>query len=96
MKNNIENYLEVGVSRLNALGGQWISWDATQARKNHTDEFGHSIKPGEYYYNRSNGPGWQNVVKLSEVSMANFIYLYFLTTPKLKDKADKIIKEREY
>ena len=86
---------ELAVARLNALGGEYQPWKVTQARKNHTDEFGQLIKSGEHYYNKSSGSAYDNVVKLSEKSMDSFAYLYFLNTPQLKDTADKIVKKRK-
>ena len=86
---------ELAVARINALGSEYHPWKVTQARKNHTDEFGQVIETGEDYYKKSSGPAFDDDVKLSKKSMDYFAYLYFLNAPSLINLADKVIKKNE-
>ena len=89
-----EDDFELSIARINALGNPYLKWQLTQARKNHTDEFGEIIKAGDDYYKKSSGPSYSDVVKLSRKSMNIFAFLYFLDTPGLRNLADEVIKKR--
>jgi len=86
---------ELAVARINALGNEYQPWKVTQARKNHTDEFGQVIETGEDYYKKSSGPAFDDDVKLSKKSMDDFAYLFFLNTPSLINLADKVINKQK-
>ena len=102
MKNTNDQYtfykeedFELALARLNALGGKYEPWKATQARKNHTDEFDEVIETGDYYYKKSSGQAFHDDVKLSKKSMGRFAYLYFVNSHGLENIADKVIKRHE-
>ena len=92
---NSDDDFRLALARINALGSPYSTWNLTQARKTHTDEFGQVIETGEHYYKKSSGPAYHNEVKLSEKSMDYFAYLFFLQAPGLEKFADKVINKQQ-
>ena len=49
---------------------------------------------GDYYYKKSSGQAFDDVVKLSKKSMGRFAYLYFVNSNVLENLADKVISKK--
>jgi hypothetical protein len=90
-----EKELHEMVSRINAFASEYSPWKFTHARKEHQDLFGEVIKPGEYYFKHGSGPAFDNVVKLSALSMEKFCFALFESAIFLKPLADQILKQRQ-
>ena len=90
-----EKELHQMVSRINAFASEYSPWKFTHARKEHQDLFGEIIKPGEYYFKHGSGPPFDNVVKLSALSMEKFCFALFESAIFLKPIADQILKQRQ-
>jgi hypothetical protein len=82
------------VDLLNALNTEYSQWQYTTARKNHQDIFGDLIKESETYFKRSNGPAFDNVIKISQRSMDRLIYVLFSYNPRLDEVANYLAQER--
>src|SRR2546428_53677 len=90
-----EKELDQMVSRINAFASEYSPWKLTHARKKHQDLFGDVIKPGEYYFKHGSGPAFDDVVKLSALSMERLCFALFESTVFLKPIADRILKQRQ-
>jgi len=51
-------------------------WQETTARTSHEDLFGRDIKTGEIYYNRNAGAAYDDIIKISRLSMARLVYVF--------------------
>ena len=99
-KQPIEQYysqkeLHEMVNRINAFASDYSPWKFTHARKEHQDLFGEVIKPGEHYFKCQRGPAFDDVVKLSALSMERFCFALFESAVYLKSLADQILKRRQ-
>ena len=90
-----EKELHEMVSRINAFASEYSPWKFTHARKEHQDLFGEIIKPGEYYFKHGSGPAFDDVIKLSALSMEKLCFALFESTIFLKPIADRILKQRQ-
>ena len=90
-----EKELHEMVNRINAFASDYSRWKFTHARKEHQDLFGEIIKPGEYYFKHGSGPGFDDVIKLSALSMEKLCFALFESTIFLKPIADRILKQRQ-
>lgn len=81
--------------RLTALQGQWPAWEAPEARKEHEDAFGVTIKRGETYFKKQVGSPFADPVKLSRSSMEKLLYIFVATSPQMEAMADLLIQEQE-
>ena len=90
-----EKELHEMVDRINALASKYSPWKFTHARKEHQDLFGAVINPGEYYFKHGSGPGFDNVVKLSALSMEKLCFALFESAVFLRLIADQILKQRQ-
>ena len=90
-----EKELHEMVSRINAFASEYSPWKFTHARKEHQDLFGDVIKPGEYYFKHGSGPAFDDVIKLSALSMEKLCFALFESTLFLKPIADRILKQRQ-
>ena len=90
-----EKELHEMVDRLNAFASEYSPWKFTHARKEHQDLFGAVIKPGEYYFKHGSGPAFDDVIKLSALSMEKLCFALFESTVFLKPIADRILKQRQ-
>ena len=90
-----EKELHEMVNRINALASDYSGWKFTHARKEHQDLFGEIIKPGEYYFKHGSGPAFDDVIKLSALSMEKLCFALFESTIFLKPIADRILKQRQ-
>jgi hypothetical protein len=88
-----EKELHEMVNRINAFASEYSPWKLTQARKEHRDLFGEAIKPGEDYF--KHGSGFDDVIKLSALSMEKLCFALFESAIFLKPIADQILKQRE-
>jgi len=79
---------------LDAISDQMLPWQETKARKEHVDLFGEAIRPGEYYFKRSTGPGFHEVVKLSPASMDRILYALFAGNLRLQRIAEYLMQEQ--
>jgi len=79
---------------LDAISDQMLPWQETKARKEHVDLFGDLIRPGEYYFKRSTGSGFVEVVKLSQASMDRVLYALFAGNLRLQRIAEYLIQEQ--
>jgi hypothetical protein len=90
-----EKELHEMVDRINAFGIDYSPWKFTHARIEHQDLFGEMIKPGEHYFKCQRGPAFDDVVKLSALSMERFCFALFESAVYLKPLADQILKRRQ-
>jgi len=90
-----EKELHEMVSRINAFASEYSPWKFTHARKEHQDLFREVIKPGEYYFKHGGGPAFDDVVKLSALSMEKLCFALFESAVILKPIADQILKRRQ-
>ena len=90
-----EKELHEMVSRINAFASEYSPWKFTHARKEHQDLFGDVIKPGEYYFKHGSGPAFDDVIKLSALSMEKLCFALFESAIFLKPVADRILKQRQ-
>ena len=90
-----EKELHQMVSRINAFVSEYSPWKFTHARKEHQDLFGDVIKPGEYYFKHGSGPAFDDVIKLSALSMEKLCFALFESAVFLKPVADQILKQRQ-
>ncbi len=90
-----EKELHEMVDRINAFSIDYSSWKITQARKEHQDLFGEVIKPGDNYFKYQRGPGFDDVIKLSALSMERLCFALFESTVSLKPIADQILEQRQ-
>jgi hypothetical protein len=63
------------------------SWQETDARKDHTDEFGAPILSGEMYFSRHPGPAFHSVQRLSKRSMDTMLHFVFNRNSLLEELA---------
>ena len=85
-----EKELHEMVNRINAFASDYSGWKFTHARKEHQDLFGEIIKPGEYYFKHGSGPAFDDVIKLSALSMEKLCFALFESAVFLKPIADQI------
>jgi hypothetical protein len=90
-----EKELHEMVNRINAFASDYSGWKFTHARKEHQDLFGEIIKPGEYYFKHGSGPAFDDVIKLSALSMEKLCFALFESAIFLKPIADRILKQRQ-
>ena len=90
-----EKELHEMVNRINAFASDYSPWKFTHARKEHQDLFGEIIKPGEYYFKHGSGPAFDDVIKLSALSMEKLCFALFESAVFLKPIADQILKQRQ-
>src|SRR6266567_6406664 len=90
-----EKELHEMVNRINAFASDYAGWKFTHARKEHQDLFGEIIKPGEYYFKHGSGPAFDDVIKLSALSMEKLCFALFESATFLKPIADQILKQRQ-
>ena len=90
-----EKELHEMVDRINAFGIDYSPWKFTHARKEHQDLFGEVIKPGEHYFKCQRGPAFDDVVKLSALSMEKLCFALFESAVFLKPLANQILKQRQ-
>ena len=90
-----EKELHEMVSRINAFASEYSPWRFTHARKEHQDLFGEVINPGEYYFKHGSGPAFDDVIKLSALSMEKLCFALFESAVFLKPIADQILKQRQ-
>ena len=83
------------VNRINAFASDYSPWKFTHARKEHQDLFGEVIKPGEHYFKYERGPAFDDVVKLSALSMEKLCFALFESAVFLKPIADQILERRQ-
>ena len=90
-----EKELHEMVNRINAFASDYSPWKFTQARKEHEDLFGEVIKPGEHYFKYARGPAFDDVIKLSALSMEKLCFALFESAVFLKSIADQILEQRQ-
>ena len=90
-----EKELHEMVDRINAFASEYSPWQFTKARKEHLDLFGEVIKPGEHYFKHGRGPAFDDVIKLSALSMERLCFALFESAIFLKPIADQILKQRQ-
>jgi len=90
-----EKELHEMVNRINAFASDYSRWKFTHARKEHQDLFGEVIKPGEYYFKHGSGPAFDDVIKLSALSMEKLCFALFESAIFLRPLADQILKRRQ-
>ena len=90
-----EKELHEMVDRINAFASEYSPWNLTHARKEHQDLFGDVIKPGEYYFKHGSGPAFDDVIKLSALSMEKLCFALFESAIFLKPLANQILKQRQ-
>ena len=76
------------------LSDRMQPWQETKARKEHVDLFGEKIYPGQYYFKRTLGPSFHNVVKLSQKSLDRVLFALFAGNTKLRHIAE-YLQERQ-
>lgn len=85
----------VDVKRLNALIRRDSSqWQYTQARKDHEDFFGVEIKIGESYFKRQYGAAYDDVLKLSRLSMERLLFAVFAGNSHLEYSSDQLLQKQ--
>jgi len=89
-----EDELSEMFKKLDALSDQMRPWQETKARKEHVDLFGEMIRPGQYYFKRSTGHGFHDVVKLSQASLDRFLYALFAGNAQLQYIAGYLQEKR--
>lgn len=77
------------VDQLNALTDELGQWNWTQARVEHEDLFGDTIRPGEDYLKREYGPVLEHV-KLSKLSMSKMLFALFEGNVRLQTIAERL------
>jgi len=90
-----EKELHEMVNRINAFASEYSPWKFTHARKEHQDLFGEVIKPGEHYFKYERGPAFDDVVKLSALSMEKLCFALFESAIFLKPLANQILEQRQ-
>lgn len=83
------------VEKLNAFTSTMFPWRLVQARKQHEDIFGETIKDREMYFKIEAGQAFDNVIKVSQGSMDKLVFVLFRTSPMLEDLAGRILKDRD-
>jgi len=79
----------------NALFTHYDQWQVTHARKEHEDLFGEPIQSGEFYYKQQTGPAWDQVTKLSQLSMERVLYVVLACNPRLLALGERELAERQ-
>ena len=83
------------VDRLNALiSHDYSHWQSTEARKKHVDMHGVQIQEGEIYFKRQYGTAYDDVLKLSRLSMERLLFALFVSNYNLESFADKMIDQQ--
>ncbi len=83
------------LAAFNALFTRYNQWQVTQARKEHQDLFGEPIQPGEFYYKQQTGPAWDQVTKISQLSMERLLYVVLACNPRLQALGERELAARE-
>lgn len=89
-----EDDLDKKVEMLNAFISEYSPWQLTHANKDHGDLFGETIERGERYYKRRCGVAYDDVLKLSQLSMARMCHALFRSASFLESIAEQILKNR--
>ncbi len=76
--------------KLNVLNPRPMGWQAKLANTPHRDDFGERIQAGETFYQRQIGPAPGDVIRLSKLSMARFLYAVFTSNPVLSSLTEKL------
>ena len=83
-----------GFARLNALNGFGLyGWETPTARKEHIDEFGVEIKPGETYFRRKTGPSYNGFIAMSRDSMEKIVYALIYSSPPAEMACEELRKK---
>ena len=82
------------LAAFNALFNLYDQWQVTRARKEHADLFGEPIQPGEVYYKQQAGPAWNQVTKISQLSMERLLYVVLACNPRLQALGERELAER--
>ena len=90
-----EKELRERVNRINAFASECSPWKLTHARREHLDLFGEVIKQGVDYFKYERGPAFDDVIKLSALSMEKLCFALFESAVFLKPIADQILKQRQ-
>jgi hypothetical protein len=69
-----EDKLDDLVAELNSLFPASSRWEDTRAAKAHIDAFGAPIEAGEHYFKRQDGVAFDQVIKISRLSMDRFVH----------------------
>ncbi|NDY58908.1 hypothetical protein G3N56_19405 [Desulfovibrio sulfodismutans] len=77
---------------LNALSGNTYAWNQTSAKKEHIDQFGKKINPGDVYYKRQYGNSYSQELKLSRQSMENILTILFHGSLQLRQVGEHFFK----
>jgi len=81
-------------TRLNALNGFGLyGWETPTARKEHIDEFGVKIKPGETYFCRKTGPSYNSSIAMSRNSMEKIVFALVYSSPPAEMACDELRKK---
>ena len=83
------------LTAFNALFNLYDQWQVTRARKEHEDLFGEPIQPGEFYYKQQTGPAWDQVTKLSQLSMERVLYVVLVGNSRLQALGERELAERQ-
>ena len=90
-----EDELSDMFKKLDAISDQMSgAWQESKAQKEHTDIFGETVHQGQYYFKRTIGPGFHNVVKLSQASMDRLLHAVFAGNPQLQFIAEHFQKKQ--
>ena len=85
-----EDELSEMFNKLDALSDRMSgAWQESRAQKEHTDIFGETVYEGQYYFKRTIGPGFHNVLKLSRVSMDRLLHAVFADNQQLQFIAEQ-------
>jgi hypothetical protein len=85
-----EDELSEMFNKLDALSDTMSgAWQESRAQKEHTDMFGETVHEGQYYFKRTIGPGFHNVLKLSQVSMDRLLHALFAGNQQLQFIAEQ-------
>jgi hypothetical protein len=85
-----EDELSEMFKKLDAISDQMSgAWQESKAQKEHIDMFGETVHRGQYYFKRTIGPGFHNVLKLSQVSMDRLLHAVFADNKQLQFIAEQ-------
>lgn len=94
MKTMSVEELDAEVEKLNGLFPESFGWRPVLARKEHQDEHGVKIEPGQWYYQREGGAFDFHPVRYSATSMERLILTLFADNPILREVSQKIRAKR--
>lgn len=81
---------------LNALVPPPCGWQARCAQRRHEDLFGDVVQAGQTYYTRQAGPGYSEVLKLSQASMDRLLVALFFGNDGLHQMVKAEAARREH